>query len=79
MKGAAELIIHAALGHLAASMRHDLQGLFRTGAVIDMQKELERHGRRKLGRTAKTAVGGIVVLCNPPIRAVENLCRQQLA
>src|ERR1700737_3416045 len=73
MKATAELIVDAALSHPARGVSYRLQGVVASRAVMYMQQKLERHGRRKLRRPAKTSVRRVVGRGYAAIGAVKKL------
>src|ERR1019366_6296874 len=55
MESAAELIVHAALGHLAEGEQHHVEGLAVPGACVVAQQEMVHRDARELGGGAEAA------------------------
>src|ERR1044072_7104359 len=75
MKATAELIVDAALSHLATGMADNVECLLITGPIVSVQEKLKTHRRWKLGRAAKTAVSRIVTLDGAAKRSIEEFGR----
>src|SRR5205814_10324033 len=75
VKASAELIVHAALSHLATRFGHDLERFLIMRPMICVEKELERHRGRKFRRATKATVNLVIVFGDVAIGAVENFSR----
>src|ERR1043166_2390125 len=73
VEAAAELVIHAALGHPAASVRGHLKGARVAGSLESAEEEFEVHRRRELRGAAEAAVARVVCARDVAEGVVEQL------
>src|SRR5215213_952820 len=73
METAAELIVHATVGHLPARVADDLESVLIAGANVCAQQELQRHGGRKLWCAAETAVNRVVISDHARVCRIQQL------
>ncbi len=77
VESAAELVVHAALGHGAQGLLQHAHALLVAGALGVAQQELEGHGLGKLGGAAKAAVVRLELVCQRTEGVVEQLVAQR--
>ena len=72
MKAAAELIVHAAVGHGTQGVERHVEGFFAVGPDVVAQQEIEHHRAGELGRFAETAVIGVKSAAEVLEGGIEN-------
>ena len=73
MKAAAELVVHAAPGHLAQREQGHVAGVFVAAAMVVAKEEVQHHGPWKFGRAAEAPVGRIEAVTQGGIAGGERV------